>query len=401
MRILFYLPVVTPWWFDSIVAPLIRAAARGAEVHVLVPPLWRNTGIGPDQLPVCSDIENVLWHVLDGEGHPALRHSARDQQDLIDFVAEIAPDLTLCRSADIETPASFPGVVRYIMEGGAPPFSTDPDAIYLSHTLFDHGIMPQLDPAEHAWLIDAIAPACQTIEHGSARMSRDDFLRAAGIDEGKLLIGLPLEYEHEEIFFGQHNPFGDNIGLIETLAPSLGDDAILAVTNHPLNERHADTRPLRETIARFGGKVRLLGQMGAPGETTMLLARHCDGMVVGNSKSFGNCAFFETPMLRLSRFATGPWMHAYAAWDDFLVALRKDEASRPDKEEARAWFAFHLANNVFDPTEPSLDAAAIVDRAINPVNVDRWETALSRYRGTDDSAPSPILPQANGNLCHV
>jgi hypothetical protein len=30
MKILFYLPVVTPWWFDHIVADLIRKLARAA-----------------------------------------------------------------------------------------------------------------------------------------------------------------------------------------------------------------------------------------------------------------------------------------------------------------------------------------------------------------------------------
>ncbi len=50
MKIMFYLPVVTPWWFVNIITPLIRSAARDAEVFVLVPPRWRNTGIGPDEL---------------------------------------------------------------------------------------------------------------------------------------------------------------------------------------------------------------------------------------------------------------------------------------------------------------------------------------------------------------
>lgn len=34
MRILFYLPVITPWWFDNIVAPLIaRLAADNDAIH--------------------------------------------------------------------------------------------------------------------------------------------------------------------------------------------------------------------------------------------------------------------------------------------------------------------------------------------------------------------------------
>ncbi len=73
MRVLFYLPVVTPWWFDAIVAPLIRAAARDAHVSVMVPPLWRNTGIGPEQLAGCGDLDQVDWHILDGDDHPARR----------------------------------------------------------------------------------------------------------------------------------------------------------------------------------------------------------------------------------------------------------------------------------------------------------------------------------------
>lgn len=61
MHVLFYLPVVTPWWFDNIVAPIIRAAARDAQVSVLVPPLWRGTGIGPTQLAGCADLATVDW----------------------------------------------------------------------------------------------------------------------------------------------------------------------------------------------------------------------------------------------------------------------------------------------------------------------------------------------------
>ena len=49
-RVLFYLPVVTPWWFDNIVVHLIRALGETTEVHVMVPRLWRNTGLGFEQL---------------------------------------------------------------------------------------------------------------------------------------------------------------------------------------------------------------------------------------------------------------------------------------------------------------------------------------------------------------
>jgi hypothetical protein len=401
MRILFYLPVVTPWWFDSIVAPLIRAAARGGEVHVLVPPLWRNTGIGPEQYTACADLDGVTWHILHGEEHPQLRESARDLPELLDLVHAITPDLCLCRSADIETPAAFPGVVRYIMEGGTPPFSTDIRSVYLAHTLFDHGLLPPLPAQDREWLISALGPAWQAISERAAQTDRDAFLDAAGLPACKTLIGLPLEYEHEEIFFGQHSPYGDNIALIEKLAPALDDDTVLAVTNHPINELHGDPAPLHAAIARYNGKVRMVGQTGQAGEATMLLARHCNGMVVGNSKSFGHCAFFGTPMLRLSKFATGAWMHAQADWPAFLSGLKSGEARGPDAAEARCWFGFHLANNVFDSNAPWLDAAALADRATNPVNRDRWEAGLAGHFAFSGLAPPPLLPQTDESLCHV
>ncbi|MEM9311236.1 MAG: hypothetical protein AAGA34_07290 [Pseudomonadota bacterium] len=54
MRILFYLPVITPWWFAKIVKPLIATLAADNEIHVLAPPPWRNTGIGPDEIKLCA-----------------------------------------------------------------------------------------------------------------------------------------------------------------------------------------------------------------------------------------------------------------------------------------------------------------------------------------------------------
>ena len=100
-RVLFYLPVVTPWWFDNIVAPLIRTLAVDSEVHILVAPLWRNTGIGPDQIAGCSAIPNLLWHIVDDPDHRSLRTSPTDPDGLVAFVRSIAPDYVFCRSADV------------------------------------------------------------------------------------------------------------------------------------------------------------------------------------------------------------------------------------------------------------------------------------------------------------
>ncbi|MFA5962413.1 MAG: hypothetical protein WC804_00210 [Sphingomonas sp.] len=372
MHVLFYLPVVTPWWFDNIVAPLIRAAASDARVSVLVPPLWRGTGIGPEQLGGCSDLDTVDWYILDGDDHPGLRVSAADEQELLALVNAIDADITLCRSADLDSAARFPGMVRFIMEGGAPPFATAPTLVWLSETLFDHALMPTLDPAIRTRLDAAFRPEWDTARAGFAHADRDAFLAAAGLPCDKRLIALPLEYEHPEMFFGQHNVFADNIALVHQLADQLDEDSVLAVTNHPLNEMHCDNDALLAAIAAHGGKVRLVRATGAPGDATMQLARHCDGMVVGNSKSFSGCAFFGTPMLRLSRFRTGGWMHAYDAFAPFAAALRNGTARRADPADALSWFALHLLDRTFDPADADLSAAAIAARITRPIDPLRW-----------------------------
>ena len=362
MHVLFYLPVVTPWWFDNIVAPLIRATARDAQVSVLVPPLWRGTGIGPAQLAVCADLETVDWYILDGDDHPRLRVSAAGEDELFALVDQINPDITLCRSADLDSAARFPGMVRFIMEGAAPPFVTDPTAAWLGETLFDHAMMPSLAPPTRAHFDAAFRPQWDAAHARFAGADRDSFLDAADLPHDKRLIALPLEYEHPEMFFGQHNAFASNIDLLDHVAGQLDDDSVLAVTNHPLNDRHCDNGPLLATIAAHGGKVRLVRATGSPGDATMLLAKHCAGMVVGNSKSFGGCAFFGTPMLRLSRFRTGGWMHAYDDFAPFAAALRDGTARDADPAEALSWFAFHLLDRMFDPADPALNAAALADR---------------------------------------
>ncbi|MDB5706013.1 MAG: hypothetical protein JWN66_3129 [Sphingomonas bacterium] len=381
MHVLFYLPVVTPWWFDAIVAPIIRIMARDATVSVLVPPLWRGTGIGPEQLTACADLEMVDWYILDGEDHPKLRTSAADEAELIALVRDIGADLILCRSADLATPELFPGIVRFIMEGAAPPFATDPATVWLPETLFDHGMMPAIDPAARARLDALFRPSWDEARARFGAADRDGFLAQAGLPQGKRLIGLPLEYEHEEMFFGQHYSFASNIDLVNAIADQLDDDMILAVTNHPLNEMHCDNAPLHAAIAARGGTVRMVPAIGAPGGATMMLARYGDGMIVGNSKSFGGCAFFGTPMLRLSRFRTGGWMHAYDGFAPFAADIRAGMARAADPADALSWFALHLIDHVFDPATPGLTAADLIDRVTRPVDERRWEAGAARLAG--------------------
>ena len=67
MKILFYLPIITPWFFTHIVEPMLRALHDEAELHVMVAPLWQNTGLDGASLAPLSDLDHINWHVIEGE----------------------------------------------------------------------------------------------------------------------------------------------------------------------------------------------------------------------------------------------------------------------------------------------------------------------------------------------
>ncbi|QIQ86277.1 hypothetical protein [Erythrobacter sp.] len=145
------------------------------------------------------------------------------------------------------------------------------------------------------------------------------------------MIAMPLEYEHEENCFSQHHAFPGNAAMIEQVAHQLGEDTILAVTNHPLTELYGDTSAVVSAVFEQRGKVRLIPGDEIHGLTTLALARYCDGFVVGNSKSWSAAAFWGTPIARLSRFATGAWVNAYDDVTDLAgdLALGKARAFEP------------------------------------------------------------------------
>ena len=379
-RILFYLPVMTPWWFTNIVVHLIRVMARDHEVHVLVPPLWCNTGLGEEHIDLIAELDHVFWYILDGPDHGRLRSDASDEDDLIALVHDINPDLVLCRSADIATPARFPGIVRYIMEGAAPPVRTGTSWITLSPCLFDHGLMPELSPEQYAQLDRLAAPIWSQMMQENVLPNRAEFLSMTGLPNDKIIIGLPLEYEQQENFFGQHHRYADNVAMIAAIAPMLGDDMILALTNHPLNELYGDNRPLEAALASLEGKVMMIGGTEIAGQATLALTKHGDGMIVGNSKSWSACAAFGTPMMRLSDFATGDWVQAYSELPAFLAAVGDGSAISADPVTAKRWFAFHLANNIFDPADPALTADDLISRMTDAVQPARWDQAMARYQ---------------------
>ena len=381
-RILFYLPTVTPWWFDTIVVRLIGTLAASAEVHVIVPPLWRNTGIGPEQLRAFASLPPVHWHIADGDDHPSLRTAPAeaDADALVALTRSIDPAYVLCRSADVATPARFPGKVRHLMEAGAPPFATRADWIVLQRDFWHHGAMPVLT-AEDRRAIDAAFAGTwkrmrgRTARDRAFRASRAEALRSMGLPQDRAIVALPLEYEHEEAMTRFHNRFERNLDLIGFLVERLENDFVLALSDHPLNCRHVDNSRLYETVAALGDRVRLVPNPQARHHLTDLLVRHCDGLIVQNTKAIYSGAFFGKPTLRLSHRPTAEWLQAHGDLDAFKAAALAG-ARGAAEDRVRLWFGWHLLHEIIDPA--TVTAAEILDRIERPFSRDRLAAGLAR-----------------------
>jgi hypothetical protein len=381
VKVLFYLPIVTPWWFDNVVEPLIRRLVDIADVTVLAPEPWSDTGIGKRELARCVDLPQVRWCIMDGADHPSTRTRPKAKADIIAFVRDLAPDYVFCRSADCETVRKFPGQVRFLMEGGLAPFPLPNHWIMMQDQPLDHALLPSLDEGAKAVLSDMIAPAWARLRAQHAGSDRRAVLGRLGVPSDRPVLLLPLEYEHRENFFLMHR-IGPrpNYLLVQEVAKSIGPDFLLAVTNHPLNELYVDNEPLEAAMAELAPNAILLPPTIDGQSSTLALAPHVDGMIVGDSKSYGAAAFCGTPIFRRSQFRMGGWVSAYADLPGFLNAVAAGNARRAAEDDARLWSAFHLANNVFDPQDPDLEPEEILDRAAVPVAPARWPAGLARLR---------------------
>jgi hypothetical protein len=385
MRVLFYLPVVTPWWFEQVIEPMIRRVADVAEVHVLAPAPWSGTGLGAPELERVADMANVQWAIVDDAEHPSLRTVPSDPQGLIDYVRSLAPDLTLCRSADFETPRHFPGQVRYIMEAVTTPFQpvSPANTVHFTEAPFVNGAMPALSEADAARLDALIAPFWADMDahwHAAAH-DRDSAYRHLGIPDDRPAVLLPLEYEHAENFFLQHRPGGlTNQALVAQAATAAKAAGVtLVITDHPLNTLHVDRDALYDFILDLDSTI-LADQPVFNISATTALLRHVDGVLLGDSKSFAVAAAFGTPMFRQSRFASAPWLQTETDLTAYFAAVRAGTAQRPDMAAVRRWFAYHNANEAFYPTDPQLTGAMLIERALKPVDPARWDAGIARLQ---------------------
>lgn len=379
MRVLLYLPVVTPWWFENRIMDLIGVLARDAEVHVLVPLLWRGTGICADQIKMCLGLPHVHWHIVDDASHPSLRTSPANQAELLEFVHRLDPQYTICRSADVTSPALFPGKVAFLMEGGCPPLDTPRHWLVLQNTLFDAGSMPPVALHDRQRLLELSAvfegdPGVEQAENpaGEAALNCDRLILPDAIN-----LALILDYEHEENFFGIHRRFASNLELVRFVYEATGKDTNIIVSDHPLNELHSDCSSLENLLHSMGPRANLLERKDAFAAATNRIIQRADGAILEVSKAFSACAFFGLPTLSYSRTRNRTGFGSYDDIEHFMRDLREGSARGVARSEAMTWFAFHLFNDVFTPLD--CDAEEILDRIASPVDPKRWSKGVARY----------------------
>jgi len=64
MRVLFYLPVVTPWWFERIIVPRVEKLVANNDVHILTPISWQGTGLDQCDYDLCAHMQQIAWHIV-------------------------------------------------------------------------------------------------------------------------------------------------------------------------------------------------------------------------------------------------------------------------------------------------------------------------------------------------
>lgn len=346
MKILFYLPVITPWWFAEIIAPMLRTLHGQAELHVMVAPMWRGTGIEGHHLDMVADLPGIHWHVVEDNDPAPFRRNGQAVEGLLEAVHAIAPDLTLCRSADQATPARFPGCIRYIMEGGAAPFQTDLHWIVLEPSLFDYGAMPDGAADAGARIADTLAPLFRRAEHQLTVEPPFGWRAHFGIPQDRPVLLVPLQYEHEEDFFIERSAFPRGVDLIRHLIAATDDSVFLAVTDHPLNRRYVDRSAVDAVIAAHPDRARLCLGTDLPLGVTGMIAGRADAMLVDQSKSWSLAAFHGTPIVHVGTSRLTDWMNAGRD-----LACVPGRMGAPDKTAARQWFGWHLGTRLLEPRD--------------------------------------------------
>lgn len=342
MRVLFYLPVVTPWWFGAVIVPMLRTLqAERAELHVMIAPLWQGTGIEAEHLSAAADLTQVHWHIVEDDEPARFRQAGAEVPGLLDLVASIDPDVTLARSADIAIAQQFPGPVRFIMEAAAPPFASDQRWIILDEEPFTQSNLPESARDLADACAQGLRPAWDLAARQAPGGARPALRGLMGLPSDRPVLALPLHYEHPENFFLSFAAFPDGIAAIEHILSVTDDDVVLAVTDHPLNALYVDRTALNACLAHNTGRVI---ECSGP-QATERLALCADAMIADLSKSWSLAAFHGQPLVSIASRPAADWLRAAPG----LRAFGPRNLTAPDPGDTQRWFGWHLATRVIDP----------------------------------------------------
>jgi hypothetical protein len=359
MKILFYLPVTTPWWFGELIAPMIRTVAAAAEVHVMIAPRWRNTGIDAEHLAPLADLDGIQWHIIDEDNPETFRTNGASVPGLLDLIHQIAPDLTLARSADVRTPAQFPGTVRYIMEGAPPPFEILPLRILVEERPFSLGILPTGSELVAERCMAAFADIWAGSEHFRHPPLERTWRTSFGLPLERPILAVPLPYEHEENYFLMSAGFSKAVDLIRHLLRTLDNDIFLAITDHPLNRRHVDRQDVNQLILKNHERAALCQLDGVAssfaGGATGVLAVRADAVLIDQSKSWSLAAHAGTPMVHVGSSSVADWLNAKELTSTNWRKYAPEKLRAPDAIAAQRYFCWHLGARVFDPHRLTLE----------------------------------------------
>jgi hypothetical protein len=355
MKILFYLPIVTPWWFETLISPMLRALHGHAELHVMAAPMWNNTGIQQEHAEALGDLPGLHWHIVQPDDPAQFRRHGAALPGLLDAIEAIAPDLTLARAADPETCDLFPGTVRYLMEATAPPFATPVGWLILEDRPFSHGFVPEAAFARADRCAGALAESWEALEDKLGATLRGDWRGKLGLPPGRPILALPLQYEHPENLFNERSPFANGAVLVETLLDHLDPEIVLAVTDHPLNQRYLMRGALHAVIEAHRDRAALCAAEDEPRGATGLLAAGADAMLIDQSKSIALAKYFGCPIVQVGESRMADWINPAGFADLVPERLARRGLPGPGRNDARRWFGWHFGMRIFNPATITLD----------------------------------------------
>jgi hypothetical protein len=363
MKILFYLPIVTPWWFENLIAPMLRALNGEAELHVMVAPLWRDTGLDIAHIEPLADLTAIKWHIVVPDDPLQFRVDGAAVDGVSALLAAIDPDLTLARCGDASALADCPGIVRYITEPGANPYHAPHRWFVLGDRPFQHGAMPDhlAAAADHAAML--IEPTRQAIMSAYGGADRNASRARLGLPVDRPILAVPLQYEHIENFFGAGSPLQNGPRFLAELLAGLDEQIMLAVTDHPLNIRHLSRGTLKEMVAKFPGRIRIFPVIEGIGSPSSLTIHAADAVLIDRSKSLALAAFFGTPIVNVGDLPIAEWMNAAALTDVTAQRIANRGLPGPDPVMARRWFGWHFGMRLVDSNNASLEK--LMNRAMH------------------------------------